>query len=112
MDTVTFLLGFMLLLWLLHLWGRSRLIGAWTGILLLMVSMWLLSNPAIIPSGEVVTYTYDQNGLITQEVHTTTFSTTPEVWPGVGLTLAKLLGFGLVPVALYMIFWNVLHPRP
>jgi len=109
MDVVTFVFGYMILLWLLHLWGRSTFVGAWTGVILLVLSLWLFSNPAIITTGEVVTYTYGDPGVVS-EVHRYTFSPTPSLW-GSGLTVAQFLGLMLVPVAIYMIFWNALHPR-
>jgi len=112
MDPVIFTLGFMLLLWLLHLWGRSTFAGSWAGVILLMVAVWLLSNPAIIHSGEMVTYTYDANGLIIKETHTYTYTPTPPVWDGViPMTLSQMFGLMLLPLSAYMIFWNALHPR-
>jgi len=112
MDAVTFVLGFMLLIWLLHLWGRSTFAGSWAGVILLLISIWLLSNPAVIHTGEVVAYTYDANGMVTQEIHTYTLSPTPPLWEGVvDTSLAQLFGLMLLPISAYMIFWNALHPR-
>lgn len=95
---------------ILHLWGKSTFAGAWVGVLVMLLGFWLIiGNPAIIPAGETVTYTYDANGFITQEVHTITYSPTPDIFPG--WSIAQFLGLALIPIGVYMAWWNALSPR-
>lgn len=106
MDLLTIWLVFIGALTVWHLWGRSRFIGAWLGVVLLLFTLWLFQNPAIIPVGTTTTYTYDQaTGRVTTETLTYNYDVLPDV---LGMPGSTLLAWMLLPVSLYLLFYNLI----
>ena len=119
MEPIMFLVVWLALLFLLHLWGRSTFVGAWTGVLVLLTAVWLASNPYIIKVGETTTYSYAVDATLPGGLQTKDLNTTVTVdvygplpnFPGTNYTWSQLMALMLAPIGIYMIFWNALHPR-